>query len=181
MLFALGSCLRARCRRATPSSFSAASLISFWNPILSLPSPPPSQLHQLMPPLLTCVVGKRLGREGNDAHWTLRRESAQVVAGLCRQHSARYAELQSRVLKTMLSSLLDKTKPLSTHYGASVCFAAFGPRVVDKFLVVNLPPYFKIWESKRHTEPEAAEHVKDALQVRLCRDGPRAVACLGSR
>lgn len=124
-----------------------------------------TQLHHLMPPLLTCIVGKRLGKEGNDRHWALRRESAAVVAGLCRQHSANYPQLQARVLKTMLSSLLDKAKPLSTHFGAVVCFAAFGPRVVDTFLVHNLPQYFKIWEGKRHTEPDAAEHVKTALLV----------------
>lgn len=118
-----------------------------------------------MPPLLTCIVGKRLGQDASEDHWALRREASEVVAAICRKFSGRYQDLQSRVIKTMISALLDKSKPLATHYGAAVCLSAFGPRVVDLFLVYNIGQYQRIWETKRHTDPPAAERVRDALLV----------------
>ncbi len=118
-----------------------------------------------MPPLLTCIVGKRLGQEASEDHWALRREASKVVVDICHRFCSRYPDLQSRVIKTMISALLDKGKPLPTHYGAAVCLGTFGPRVVDLFLIHNIPQYQRIWDSKRHTDPPAAERVRDALLV----------------
>ena len=43
------------------------------------------QMHQLMPSLLSCVVGKYLcGDTVTDNHWALRHLAAQLVATICR-------------------------------------------------------------------------------------------------
>ena len=44
-----------------------------------------AQLHQLMPPVLTCIVGKQLCRNpATDDHWAVRELAAAVVAAICR-------------------------------------------------------------------------------------------------
>ena len=39
-------------------------------------------LHQLMPAVLTCLVGKRLCANALDDHWTLRHHAASLVREL---------------------------------------------------------------------------------------------------
>lgn len=43
----------------------------------------PLQLHQVLPPALTCVVGKVLGEKPTDDHWALRRAAAALVGHIC--------------------------------------------------------------------------------------------------
>src|SRR5262245_22559211 len=43
------------------------------------------QLHQLMPPILTCLLGKRVCSLPTDDHWSLRDTAASLVALVCRK------------------------------------------------------------------------------------------------
>ncbi|WJX56907.1 Transcription initiation factor TFIID subunit 6 [Trifolium repens] len=42
-------------------------------------------LHQLMPPIITCIVAKRIGNRLSDNHWELRDFSANLIALICKR------------------------------------------------------------------------------------------------
>ena len=44
------------------------------------------KLHQLMPPLLTCIVGKSLCEKPNEDHWHLRDYAAQSVGKIVKRY-----------------------------------------------------------------------------------------------
>ncbi|KAJ1992097.1 histone H4-like TAF Taf6, SAGA complex subunit [Dimargaris cristalligena] len=120
-------------------------------------------LHQLMPALLTCLVGKRLGGGGPTpasatvdanqmdedtpheasalSHWALRDTAAEVVARVCLDYGPAYHTLQQRVTRTLLRAFLDPTKPLATHYGALVGLTRLGAPVVKLLILPNIKAY----------------------------------------
>jgi transcription initiation factor TFIID subunit 6 len=75
-------------------------------------------LHQLMPCVLTCLVGKRLCANPTQNHWALRDYTAELVALVCQRFGYSYRSLQPRITKTLTRAFLDPTRPLTTHYGA---------------------------------------------------------------
>lgn len=128
-------------------------------------------LHQLMPAILTCVVGRRLGANphasssssssslsspsssssasssstaispDND-HWSLRDDAAQLVEFVCRRYASSYATLQPRITQTLLDGL-DPTRSHTTHYGALVGLAALGAQVIELLVVPNVAYFYK--------------------------------------
>ncbi|KAI9138087.1 hypothetical protein BKA69DRAFT_1093820 [Paraphysoderma sedebokerense] len=95
-------------------------------------------LHQLMPTLLSLVVGKRLSATPQEDHWSLRYSAATLITHLINQYSSSYSTLQPRVTKTLLIALLDPEKPFTTRYGAIVGLTLLGKQVVQALLVPNL-------------------------------------------
>ena len=45
-----------------------------------------TQLHQLIPSVLTCIVARTIGERNNDEHWELRDFSAKLVASMCTKY-----------------------------------------------------------------------------------------------
>eukprot|EP00793_Prasinoderma_coloniale_P001147 PRCOL_00006138-RA len=144
-------------------------------------------LHQLMPSILTCLVGKRLGvpkaaGEGGAGpggglapaeksaadksaaltvdHWQLREHAASLVALVCERFGGSYANLQPRITRTLVRALMDPKKPLTTHYGSIVGIAALGARVVQLLLMPNLGEYLTLLEE----EAAKAEKTGDAAR-----------------
>eukprot|EP01102_Stenamoeba_stenopodia_P017977 TRINITY_DN652_c0_g1_i2.p1 TRINITY_DN652_c0_g1~~TRINITY_DN652_c0_g1_i2.p1 ORF type:complete len:498 (-),score=138.83 TRINITY_DN652_c0_g1_i2:28-1521(-) len=103
-------------------------------------------LHQLMPAILTCLVGKRLCEKPTENHWELRDYSASLVAYICRRFGASYKTLQGRITKTLVHAFLDPTKPLTTHYGAISGLSALGVHVIQLLLLPNLAAYYRLLE-----------------------------------
>jgi transcription initiation factor TFIID subunit 6 len=101
-------------------------------------------LHQLMPAILTCIVGKKLAEGPMDNHWELRDFSATLVSQICKRFGDAYTSLLPRITKTLTHALQDVTKPLTTHYGAIVGITALGPRSVETLLLPNLKAYMSI-------------------------------------
>lgn len=120
-------------------------------------------LHQIMPLLLTCLVGKQLCKDpSEDDHWSLREYSASIIASVCSRYENlmyngliirfgdRYQDLQPRVTKTLVHAFLDFTRPLSTIYGlqstniivtsigAIVGLTNFGSHCVELVVVPNI-------------------------------------------
>ena len=54
-------------------------------------------LHQIMPALLTCLVGKRLCASALEDHWSLRHHAASLVGILLQRYREKYVDLQPRV------------------------------------------------------------------------------------
>ncbi|RLN89885.1 hypothetical protein BBJ28_00005954 [Nothophytophthora sp. Chile5] len=75
-------------------------------------------LHQLIPAILTCVLGKQLCENPADDHWALRKYAAQLVAQICERYGETYANIQARVSKTYHKAITDPVCPFSTQYGA---------------------------------------------------------------
>jgi transcription initiation factor TFIID subunit 6 len=99
-------------------------------------------LHQLMPVLLTCLVGKQLcGDPAVEDHWALRDHAAALVGRVCGSHGGSYPTLLPRVTKTLLQALLDVAKPLTTHYGAIRGLAALGPACWNTLVIPQLTGY----------------------------------------
>jgi transcription initiation factor TFIID subunit 6 len=100
-------------------------------------------LHQLLPPVITCLVGKRLCAKPKDDHWALRDFAAELVADICSKFGRSYTTVQPRITKTLTGALLDQSRPLTTHYGAIVGLGALGFRVVDLLLLPHIDEYSK--------------------------------------
>ncbi|KAN0021771.1 hypothetical protein ACTFIV_009015 [Dictyostelium citrinum] len=107
---------------------------------------PELYLHQLMPSILTCLVGKKLCYSPSENHWELRDFAARLVSYVCRKFGDVYSSLQGRITKTLVQTLHDTTKPLTTHYGAIVGLAGLGRNVIQFLLLPYVPKYYKLLE-----------------------------------
>nr|XP_043626308.1 transcription initiation factor TFIID subunit 6-like isoform X2 [Erigeron canadensis] len=125
-------------------------------------------LHQLMPPVVSCIVAKRLGNRIADNHWELRDFTAKLVATICKRFGHNYSSLQTRLTKTFLNSFLDRKRSLTQHYGSVQGLAALGPHVVRLLLLPNLEAYLGFLEeifknTKKETTRYEAWRVYGAL------------------
>uniref|UniRef100_A0A7N0U1Z9 TATA box binding protein associated factor (TAF) histone-like fold domain-containing protein n=1 Tax=Kalanchoe fedtschenkoi TaxID=63787 RepID=A0A7N0U1Z9_KALFE len=123
-------------------------------------------LHQLMPAVITCLVGKRLGNKLSDNQWVPRDFSAKLIASICKRFGHVYHNLQPRVTRTLLHAFLDPTKALPQHYGAIQGLAALGPSVVRLLILPNLEPYLQLLEPEMQLEKQKNETKRnEAWQV----------------
>jgi len=99
-----------------------------------------------MPPILTCLVHRRLCHNPSEDHWSLREYSANLVAIICNRFGNAYPTLQPRITKTLLSAFLDPNKPLTTHYGAIKGLASLGHHVVRILLLPHVKEYLRLLE-----------------------------------
>ncbi|KAK1416648.1 hypothetical protein QVD17_25763 [Tagetes erecta] len=116
-------------------------------------------LHQLMPPVVTCIVAKKLGNRIADNHWELRDFTAKLVATICKRFGHNYSSLQTRLTRTLLKAFLDRKRALTQHYGAIQGLAALGPHVVRLLLLPNLDSYLGFLEDiLQHQKKEITRH-----------------------
>jgi transcription initiation factor TFIID subunit 6 len=103
-------------------------------------------LHQLMPSIFTCLVGKKLTENPHADHWSLRDYAARLIALVCNKYGKAYKDLQPRTTKTLVQTFLDPLKPLTSHYGAIIGLSALGPHCVQLLLIPNISAYVKLLE-----------------------------------
>ncbi|KAG0214040.1 hypothetical protein BGX28_002906 [Mortierella sp. GBA30] len=103
-------------------------------------------LHQLMPAILTCVVGKRLGETPQEDHWSLRSTATDILLLICHKYGTSYHTLQPRITRTLLRAFLDPEKALTTHYGAILGLSRMGPEVFKTLVLPNLKTYSNVIE-----------------------------------
>jgi len=101
-------------------------------------------LHQLMPPILTCLVGKSLCHKPSEDHWSLRDMAAETIRIVVNRFGNAYPSLKPRITRTLIHALLDPLKPLTTHYGAIMGLTALGPDAIRTLLLPNLIFYTKL-------------------------------------
>jgi transcription initiation factor TFIID subunit 6 len=116
-------------------------------------------LHQLLGPVLSCIVAKTIGSSSlmsdnqddpysheNKNHWILRDEASDVLARICFTYGDKYKNLQGSVLKTLCKALEYTSYDfLGSWYGGIVGITKFGVKAVDAFLL-PLMGYTMIWE-----------------------------------
>ena len=119
-------------------------------------------LHQLMPSILTCLVGKRLCANPTEDHWTLRNTAANIIATICQRFGSSYMNLKPRISKTLLHAFLDASKPLTTHYGGIVGLTALGTHTVQVLILPNISAYMKL------LQPELSATGQRNIEARKC-------------
>lgn len=105
-------------------------------------------LHQIMPFILTCMVGKRLGASGLEDHWSVREEAARLAALVCAKYGQPYYQIQPRITQALNTAFQQTNNPLTTHYGAIVGLTALGHQAVRNALYPNLHPYLALLQDQ---------------------------------
>ncbi|EXJ92110.1 transcription initiation factor TFIID subunit 6 [Capronia epimyces CBS 606.96] len=97
----------------------------------------------LVPPVLTCLIGRTLGSGiGSLDHYELRDLAASLLGHLCHKYSKYSHNLKPRLARSLLKTFLDPTKPLGSHYGAILGLKAIGgAEVVRQLIIPNLKAF----------------------------------------
>ena len=98
----------------------------------------------LIPPVLTCLIGRRLGSDESDlqTQYQLRELAASLVGLIANKYAKSSQQLRPRLVRTCLKQFLDPTKPLGTHYGAINGLSAVGgPETIRAVVLPNLKVY----------------------------------------
>lgn len=112
-----------------------------------------------MPPVLTCLVGRRLG-DATDAlaHFALRDLAASLVGLITHKYAKTSHTLKPRLARTCLKHFLDPSKPLGAHYGAIKGLQTIGgPDVIRALVVPNLKTYEAVIREDVEDGPKRAE------------------------
>ncbi|KAL7601157.1 hypothetical protein Lser_V15G24934 [Lactuca serriola] len=134
-------------------------------------------LHQLMPPVVTCIVARRLGNRIADNHWELRDFSANLVATICKRFGHSYGDLQTRLTRTLHKSFSDRKQTLTQHYGAIQGLTALGPHVVRRYILPDLESYLGFLEEMilENKQKEITRHEAWRVYGALLRASGRSV------
>ncbi|KAJ3388651.1 hypothetical protein HDU92_001402 [Lobulomyces angularis] len=125
----------------------------FGNPNLFIES----QIHQLIPAILTCSISKKLSSTPNEDHWTLRRTAATLLRLIVEKYSNSYPSLQPRLTKTLTRALLDRSKGRGSIYGAIFGLVSMGEQVLR---IMVLPNVKFVSEYLLNTENEVEDEVE---------------------
>jgi len=92
-------------------------------------------LHEMMPPILTCIVHRRLCMSPFEDHWALRNFAATLIPQICSQYGSIYPDIKPRISKTLREALLNSERPMTTQYGAIVGLSVMGPLTIQNVLL----------------------------------------------
>ncbi|RJE19681.1 Transcription initiation factor TFIID [Aspergillus sclerotialis] len=97
----------------------------------------------LVPPILTCLIGRQLGANAELSEQFALRDLAAALLGLIsRKYSHSSHTLKPRLARSCLKTFLDPSKPFSAHYGAIIgLHAVAGPEGVRALILPNLATY----------------------------------------
>jgi transcription initiation factor TFIID subunit 6 len=123
----------------TQSMMLVAALLD--NPSLYLAPYVPS----IVPSVLTCILGKRLGspnQDGTTTHFALRDYAASLLSMIARKYGSTSSTLKPRIARSCLKHFLDSHKTLGTHYGAILGLTMVaGAESVRTLILPNLKAY----------------------------------------
>jgi histone H3/H4 len=108
-------------------------------------------LDQLMPSILSCLLGKNLCAVYTEDHWGLRNYVAKNLLPKACKIGRDYYDFQTKVIKTLASTFLDITKPIPAHYGAIKGLEALGEKVVQIVIIPNIGGYIKMLNLKKES------------------------------
>ena len=120
------------------------------------------QVASLVPPILTCLIGRHLGSASNSLdHYTLRDLAASLLRHLCSKYSRFSHNLKPRLTRTCLKNFLDPKKPCGAHYGAILGLSAVGGEEIIRALVI---PNLKDFEDLLKEQLEDSGAKKDEAE-----------------
>lgn len=121
-------------------------------------------IASIIPPVLTCLVGRHLGSSQDQlAHLPLRNVAAALLGSICKKYAKSSHTLKPRLARTCLKHFLDPTKPLGANYGGIIGLQAVGgTEVVRALILPNVKEYEALLRepledeaSPKHAEAEA--------------------------
>lgn len=101
-------------------------------------------LHQFMPPILTCCMKENLSRSPTENHWNLRQKSAKIVQLVLDKFDAKFPNVRTKVIRTLVAHLTDLRKSFKTHYGVIVCLKEIGIDALQQGLMSHLETYIEM-------------------------------------
>ncbi|KAL1849829.1 histone H4-like TAF Taf6, SAGA complex subunit [Paecilomyces lecythidis] len=122
----------------------------------------------LVPPVLTCLIGRQLGGNADlTEQFALRDLAASLLGLIAKKYSHSSHTLKPRLARSCLKNFLDPAKPFGTHYGAIIGLHAIGgPDVVRELILPNLKLYEQLLRdglSDDNPRKPEAEKVLQAL------------------
>ena len=105
-------------------------------------------LHQMLSPVGTCVVAKKLSSREEEDHWSLRELAARCLVKACDMYGGQYTTMKPRIMKLLTQQALRLDRPLVTQYGGIVGISLFGPRAIDAFLLPVAREYWECWDKE---------------------------------
>jgi transcription initiation factor TFIID subunit 6 len=119
----------------------------------------------LAPPILTCLLGRKLGNDGVDNlkdQYQLRDLAASLIGHISNKYASSSGELQARLARTCLRYFLDPSRTLAEQYGAINGLRTIGgPSGIQMLVLPNLKAYDSILEKAQR------EHTDDHDGVRM--------------
>lgn len=99
----------------------------------------------LVPPVLTCLLGHKLGPDTPDdlkAQFQLRDLAASLIGEMSTKYADSSHQLRPRLARTCLKYFLDPSRSSGEHYGAINGISALGgPPAVRSILIPNIKPF----------------------------------------
>ena len=109
-----------------------------FNPHLTLDS----HLEQLMPAVLTTILGPKLSNSHKEDHWALCSPAAELVAHMCSKYRDPFPDLQAQVCQTYLNELRAPahSNPVcfASLYGSVIGLSSLGHQVVRSLILPEL-------------------------------------------
>ncbi|TVY44125.1 Transcription initiation factor TFIID subunit [Lachnellula occidentalis] len=125
----------------------------------------------LVPPVLTCLIGRSLGPE-TPANIKTQFQLRELASSLIGQISSKYAEsslqLRPRLARTCLKYFLDPSRSLGEHYGAiSGLLTIGGPEGVRSVLLPNIKPFEYVIQKAQNERGANDESIHMVIAVLL--------------
>jgi transcription initiation factor TFIID subunit 6 len=99
----------------------------------------------LVPPVLTCLIGRNLGPQGSDNlvdQYKLRDIAASLIGQMATKYGSSSLQLRPRLARTCLKLFLDPSRSLTEHYGAITGISSIGgPEAIRSLVLPNIKPY----------------------------------------
>lgn len=106
-------------------------------------------IQQLLPPLLSTIVGAKVGASSaEEQQWGLRRFSAGVVSIICSKYTVFIPDLTARICKTYIDCF-QSHRELTTAFGGIVGLSALGYSFVHSALLPKLKDLRALLEAAR--------------------------------
>lgn len=123
----------------------------------------------LVPPILTCLLGRTLGGPGLDnlnEQYQLRDLAASLIGHISNKYSKSSRELQARLARTCLKYFLDPTRSLAEHYGAiSGMILIGGPSAISTLVLPNLKAYEYVLTKAQNEKGSSDESLRMLIGV----------------
>lgn len=125
------------------------------------------QVASLVPPVLTCLIGRSLGSGiGSLDHYDLRDLAASLLGHLCHKYSKYSHNLKPRLARSLLKTYLDPKKPYGSHYGAILGLKGIGgAEVVRQLIIPSLKTFGELLEEDLSSDSTSSAKKQEAEKV----------------
>ncbi|KAI4094527.1 MAG: hypothetical protein LQ339_007488 [Xanthoria mediterranea] len=126
-------------------------------------------VSSLIPPVLTCLIGRHLGSSANPlSSFSLRNTAATLLGSICKKYAKSSHTLKPRLARTCLKHFLDPTKPLATNYGGIIGLQAVGRTEAVRVLILpNVKDYETLLREPLEDEGSSRQAEAEAVLTAL--------------